>query len=221
MEQRQRGSQAAGRQAGAAIGIRRATAADLPSLARVLADAFAAYPWTQWSIPAEEYDARLEELQLQYLGHALEHGRICVESNLRAVAAFLPPDAPQPSEALQQRVGELHGDRLGRLLGVSLPPGPEGAWTLATVGVSPESQGAGLGSAVVRAGLAAIDALSAPVALETSSKDNVRLYRRLGFAVDATTHIPEGPTVYSMSRPAATGHGEMGSDQPRSGSRDA
>lgn len=187
-----------------AVRIRRATAADLPRLARVLADAFAGYPWTRWSIPVEGHDERLEELQLLYLGHALEHGLVLAEDGLLAVAAILPPDAPQPSEVLQERVGELHGDRLDRLLSVSLPPGPEEAWTLATVGVSPQNQGRGLGSAVARVGLAAVDQRSAPAALETSSEDNVRLYLRLGFSVDATTHIPEGPTVYSMSRPAVT-----------------
>ncbi|KIP52614.1 hypothetical protein SD72_08495 [Leucobacter komagatae] len=180
----------------------RATTADLPSLARVLADAFAAYPWTRWSIPTEGYDARLEELQLLYLGHAHDHGLVFTDSSLRAVSAFLPPQAPQPSAALQERVAELHGDRLAQVYAVALPSAPAGAWTLATVGVSPLHQGRGLGVAVTRAGLETIDEYRAPVALETSSEGNVRLYRRLGFAVDAVTQIPDGPVVYSMSRAA-------------------
>lgn len=204
MEKLQRGNRPTDEDAQTSVAIRPASATDLPSLARVLAEAFSAYPWTRWSIPVEGYDERLEELQLLYLGHAHEHGLVFAESGLRAVAAFLPPDAPQPSAALQERVGELHGDRLGRLFEVALPPAPEGAWTLATVGVSPLTQGRGLGSAVTRAGLELIDERPAPVALETSSEANVRLYRRLGFAVDATTQIPEGPVVYSMSRLAMT-----------------
>lgn len=210
MEERQGNSRTTDSNVREAASLRRAEAADLPSLARVLADAFAAYPWTRWSIPAEEYDARLEELQLLYLGHAHDHGLVFTDSNLRSVSAFLPPHAPQPSEALQARVAELHGDRLAQVFGVALPPAPAEAWSLATVGVSPLSQGRGLGAAVTRSGLETIDEYCAPVALETSSEDNVRLYRRLGFAVDAITQIPDGPVVYSMSRAAGGERSEVG-----------
>lgn len=203
MEEWQGGSRATGSNVREAAILGRATTADLPSLARVLADAFAAYPWTRWSIPTEGYDARLEELQLLYLGHAHDHGLVFTDSSLRAVSAFLPPQAPQPSAALQERVAELHGDRLAQVYAVALPSAPAGAWTLATVGVSPLHQGRGLGVAVTRAGLETIDEYRAPVALETSSEGNVRLYRRLGFAVDAVTQIPDGPVVYSMSRAAS------------------
>ncbi|WP_206675907.1 GNAT family N-acetyltransferase [Nocardioides zeae] len=42
----------------------------------------------------------------------------------------------------------LHGDRLAALAGVSLPPAPDGAWSLATLGVHPDHRGAGLGTAL-------------------------------------------------------------------------
>lgn len=48
-----------------------------------------------------------------------------------------------------------------------------------------------------------IDERAAAVALETSDERNVRLYQRLGFGIDATTDIPDGPVVFSMSRPAS------------------
>lgn len=193
---------AAAPELGAPAAVRPAAAADLPALAKVLSEAFAEYPWTRWSIPTEDYEQRLEHLQELYLGHALAHGLVFTDDARTSVAAFLPPDAPELPGELQEVVGELHGDRLSRLLELSLPQGPAEAWSLATVGVSPASQGRGLGSAVTRAGLAAIDERHAPVSLETSSEDNVRLYLRLGFAVDATTQVPDGPIVYSMSRPA-------------------
>lgn len=180
--------------------IRLATSSDLDAAARVLAAAFDAYPWTRWSIPHDGYANRLEKLQRLYLSHALEHGIVLVDEQLSAVAAFLPPDSPEPTEQTQQHVADLLGARVAVLAELSLPDAPAGAWTLETVGVDPAHQGTGLGTAVTAAGLAMIDERAAPVALETSNERNVRLYQRLGFFTVATTAIPGGPIVYSMSR---------------------
>ncbi|MFC5677717.1 GNAT family N-acetyltransferase [Aeromicrobium endophyticum] len=175
---------------------------DLEPAARVLAGAFDSYAWTRWALPDEDYRGRLHQVQRLYLGHALEHGIVVVDEHVRAVAAFLPPDASAPGEQVRRQVAELHGSRLEALMQVALPQPPAGSWTLETVGVDPAHQGAGLGTAVTSEGLATIDAGGVPVALETSDGRNVRLYERLGFAVDATTTIPDGPVVYSMSRRA-------------------
>lgn len=180
--------------------VRLAQADDLDAAARVLAMAFDAYPWTRWSIPDDGYAMRLERMQRLYLAHALEHGLVVVDPQLGAVAAFLPPDAPAPSERVQQQVAELHGARLAEISVLSLPSPPVGAWTLETVGVDPARQGSGLGTAVTAAGLAMIDDRADTVALETSLERNVSLYRRLGFTTVATTVIPDGPVVHSMTR---------------------
>lgn len=182
--------------------VRLATSSDLDSAALVLAAAFDTFPWTRWALPADGYAERLEEVQRLYLAHALNHGIVVVDEQVRAVAAFLPPDAPAPTEHMQQRVGELHGPRLTALIGLSLPQAPAGSWSLETVGVDPSHQGTGLGTAVVAAGLAMIDQQGGAVALETSDARNVRLYQRLGFTTSATTTVPEGPIVHSMNRAA-------------------
>ncbi|AOS61681.1 GNAT family N-acetyltransferase [Actinoalloteichus hymeniacidonis] len=182
--------------------IRLAAVADLDPAARVLAGAFETYPWTRWALPEDGYLARLEEAQRLYLAHALEHGIVLVDEPVRAVAAFLPPGAPAPTERIQQRVADLHGSRLTALTGLSLPEAPAGSWTLETVGVEVAHQGAGLGTAVISEGLALVDKRGDPIALETSDERNVSLYQRLGFTTTATTRIPDGPIVYSMNRVA-------------------
>jgi ribosomal protein S18 acetylase RimI-like enzyme len=182
--------------------IRPATCSDLDSAARLLAAAFDTYSWTRWTLPDDGYAERLEEVQRLYLTHALHHGIVLVDEQVRAVAAFLPPGAPTPTEEIQQRVVELHGSRLAALSGLSLPDAPAGCWTLETVGVDPAHQGTALGTAVTAEGLAMIDQQGVPVALETSDERNVRLYQRLGFTTAATTSIPGGPIVYSMNRVA-------------------
>lgn len=181
---------------------RPASPPDVPAAARVLAAAFADYPWTRWTVPADDHERRLEELQALYLAHALEVGVVLVDdaSEVRAVVALLPPDAPEPAPAVQERVVALHGDRLAVLADVALPPAPDDAWTLATLGVHPDHRGAGLGTALAEAGLAAAAERGATaVALETSDERNVRLYERLGFAVTARTELADGPVVWSMT----------------------
>ncbi len=182
--------------------IRPAASADLDAAADVLARAFADYPWTRWALPVDDYSQRLREVQRLYLAHALEHGIVLVDDRVRAVAAFLPPGCPAPAEATQRRIVELHGSRLSALTQAATPAAPSGSWTLETVGVDPDHQGEGLGTAVVAGGLALIDEEGGPVALETSDERNVRLYERLGFSTAATTTIPHGPIVWSMHRGA-------------------
>lgn len=182
---------------------RPASPPDVPPAARVLAAAFADYPWTRWTVPADDHERRLEELQALYLAHALEVGIVLVDDGPgpRAVVALLPPDASDPAPEVQERVAALHGDRRAVLAGVALPPAPDGAWSLATLGVHPDHRGGGLGTALARAGLdAAARRGATTVALETSDERNVRLYERLGFAVTARTELVDGPVVWSMTR---------------------
>lgn len=184
------------------LGIRLANHTDLEAATKVLASAFADYAWTRWVLPTDRYQERLEEIQGLYLTYAFENGIVVVDDQVRAVAAFLPPNAPAPSDALQQRIAELHGSRLEALISLDLPQTPEKSWTLETVGVGPAFQGLGLGTAVLSHALAHIDAQDAGVALETSDGRNVRLYERLGFKTTEVTTIPDGPVVFSMARPA-------------------
>lgn len=179
--------------------IRSAVVGDLDRIADLLAEAFADYPWTRWSIPTDGYSWRLRELQRLYLAYALRDGVVLVNHEVDGVIALLPPTAGLPAE-LQSRVAELFGERIDAVAEAELPPAPSGYWTLETVGVRPSCQGAGLGRRLVRAGLETVDASGGlGVALETSADENVRLYERCGFAVVATTQVKDGPVVHSMA----------------------
>lgn len=60
---------------------------------------------------------------------------------------------------------------------------PDPHWYLSAVGVAPKHQGQGLGSSLVRAGLARAHHDAVPVYLETETEYNVRFYEHLGFEV--------------------------------------
>lgn len=186
------------------ISIDHAIIADLDDAAGTLAAAFDAYPWTRWSIPEDGYRERLHRLQRMYLGYAFDHGVVLVTTDRCGVIALLPPDVPEPDGQFQAEAAALHGDRLAAVARAETPAHPAGAWNLATLGVHPDRQGKGLGSALVRAGLAAVDDRCPPpgacVALETSDDRNVMIYERAGFVVTATTPVDTGLVVHSMLR---------------------
>lgn len=60
---------------------------------------------------------------------------------------------------------------------------PRPHWYLAAIGVDPDSQGEGIGSALMRHGIARADDGHHPIYLETDTESNVRFYRNLGFDV--------------------------------------
>lgn len=193
--------------------VREARPADLVGCADVLAGAFADYPFTRHTIAGDGHVRRLRachELLLREVG--LPHGRVHVidgPDGIDAVAMWTA-SGPEVERALARsapRLAELAGDRSGvaadveEALAELRPPGT--LWFLAPVGVRPARQGRGLGRAVLAPGLAAADAERRPAFLETSSPVNVRIYRRMGFAVVAELDLPhDGPRTWAMVRPA-------------------
>jgi GNAT superfamily N-acetyltransferase len=81
------------------------------------------------------------------------------------------------------------------------PPAP--AWYLGTVGTHPDHRRRGLAAAVVAPVLRRCDDEGIVAFLETSSDDNVRGYRRLGFEVTFETVTPDGrlPLVVMHRQP--------------------
>ncbi|HVD39966.1 MAG TPA: GNAT family N-acetyltransferase [Solirubrobacterales bacterium] len=97
-----------------------------------------------------------------------------------------------------------HGARVGRgMLGIESKHPKEPHLYLAVVGVRPEQQGKGLGSALLQPGLAHADRLGLPAYLESSSPRNVPLYERHGFEVKEEAQLPQGPPMWLMWRPAS------------------
>ena len=190
--------------------LEHASPAEIAALSAVLAEAFADYAWTRWTVDSERREARIGAIQRLYLEHlALPHGEVWTNGDRSAVAVLLPPDlgelAPLTPE-LQEKLVSLHGVS-ARNLEYPLPQPPGGAWTLATIAVAPSAQGNGLGARLMESMLAA--GPERTIALETSAEDNVAFYRRFGFDVWAVSEMPGGgPPVWSMLRaPGRAGTG--------------
>ena len=72
---------------------------------------------------------------------------------------------------------------------------------LVFLGVAGSAQGKGVGSAILKATLASVDAQHLPAYLETSTQRNVELYQRHGFEVTGGIDKPR-LHVWTMTRPA-------------------
>ena len=128
-----------------------------------------------------------------------------------------PPESPEAMDPVILRAARTMGRRLGRdrfrlatmyaALAESNPYNQ--GWFLGTLVVHPDHQGRGIGSALLRDGLAQADLGEQPVTLQTSTTENVRFYQRHGFEVTETLDelYPGAPPIWTMQRPStAVGH---------------
>ncbi|MHA6803253.1 GNAT family N-acetyltransferase [Salinifilum ghardaiensis] len=190
--------------------IRPAVQSDVPRAVRTLGAAFASYPATQHTVDPERHQERVTELQKLFLTRiGFGVGRVWVADDGDAVAVWTTPESTGTKAVFTEigpRLAELAGSRasaheeMERLLQPHRPTEP--VWFLATVGVAPERQGQGLGSAVVRPGTETARDTGVPAYLETSDERNLPFYRRLGFTVETEIPLPHGPRTWCMtSRP--------------------
>ena len=196
---------------------RRATVLDAPRAADTLAAAFADDPVTSW---IGRKDARRDAGRRAMIGHLVTALGIAgnepwIADDHSAAALWVPPTHADLKIPL---LGEL---RLVRALitftgwtGLARAnafrkaadahhPKSEPHFYLMTIGVDPQFQGQGLGSALLGATLENIDAQHMPSYLESSSPKNVPLYQRHGF--DVTSEFrprADGPPLWGMWRKA-------------------
>src|SRR5690242_13384465 len=174
--------------------VRRATAADAPVLARVLARAFFDDPAGRWFFPAGATRARgLERMfGAMILPPALAHGQTYTTEVLGGAALWTPPGR-NGDEGLLASLRALvtmariwGGDVRRAMRGFSLldemhPHEPH--HYLGILGVSPELQGRGIGSALLQPVLDVCDRDAMPAYLEATTPRNRALYERHGFRV--------------------------------------
>jgi ribosomal protein S18 acetylase RimI-like enzyme len=191
--------------------LRTATTHDVSRLTIVLAAAFHEDPIFGWLMPDEaRRQARLRrffELELQYV--ALTRGSAWTSSALSGAALCLPPG----DWRLPTRVLLTQGPSFARAFGARLPRAAgllsmverrhirEPHYYFAYVGVSPEAQGQGLGTALMRPTLDRCDKEGLPTYLEASTERNAALYERLGFELKDELRFAGSPPLRLMLRP--------------------
>jgi ribosomal protein S18 acetylase RimI-like enzyme len=190
--------------------MRPITAADVPDVAGVIADAFADDPFWTWLFPAADrrlvVRSSVRQLQVAYL----PKGHSYTNSTLTGAALWSPPGKWRLSTSQQLRLAPSYLRLLGpsRMRTASRgfavierghPDEPH--WYLSVLGVSPAHQRSGIGRSLIEPILERADRERMPTSLETFKAENVPYYERFGFEVTLEDVVPGGgPHMWAMVR---------------------
>lgn len=179
-------------------------------MSAVLAEAFFDDPVFGWLMPKD--GKRLAQLRRYFgldLGHyALPRGRVWTTNDLTGAALTLPPGKWR----VPPRTTLLHGTAFGIYLPRAARIGAAMEWRhtrevrgphyyVRDIGVHPDMQGNGLGSALLTPTLERCDREGVPAYLEASSERNAALYERHGFQRIKELRVGDSPPLRLMIRP--------------------
>lgn len=192
---------------------------DLDAVADDLNEAFRTDPQFCWFLrdDAGREAARLRFMRMLVKEVALPTGEVSRPPGGGAVSIWIPSQALAPNSLMQELrmfptiLGATGLGRIDRIAAMrkamdALHPMDRPHAYLWFLGVRPEAQGLGVGSRMLQAGLAKVDAQGLPAYLESSSEANVPLYRRFGFEVmqefRARADAPPAWAMWREARPA-------------------
>jgi ribosomal protein S18 acetylase RimI-like enzyme len=192
--------------------IRRAGVEDADMVTQILATSFVTDPISMWIFPVadDELARRNVDFFRPFVDLVLAAGQVYTTSDYAGAALWMEVNVEEPAEddeEFGQRVRAACGeyakqfDILGELFDTH-HPGHESHAYLMFVGVRPDRQNEGVGTALLCDRFVDLDATRTPAYLEASSPHNRRLYSRLGFETMRTLTLPDGPDLWPMWRPA-------------------
>ncbi|HEX4199120.1 MAG TPA: GNAT family N-acetyltransferase [Caulobacteraceae bacterium] len=199
----------------------KAGAADLDSVSRDLAAAFVGDPLFDWLSRA---DPGRDAARFGFFRHLMKAlilpaGEILRPAAGGAAAVWMGSETLGPNTLIEELQAlpmllRLTGfRRFSRMIGLrevmdrAHPTDRPHAY-LWFLGVTPQAQGHGIGSRLLKAKLDQLDAAGVPAFLETATERNVALYRRHGFDVISQYRAAaDAPPMWAMWREAAAGGG--------------
>jgi ribosomal protein S18 acetylase RimI-like enzyme len=175
---------------------------------RALSGAFLDDPVFRWIYPDDERRAAVLSGFFELFTRAIgRHGVSHEIGDGLGAALWVPPgeELADDEEAFGAAVAELSPPDVDRLMTcfelLSATHPHEPCWYLNFLGVAPDHQGRGVGSALLRAGIERSERDGVPLYLEATSPQNRRLYERHGFVTTAGLLLPGGPPLWAMWRP--------------------
>lgn len=193
--------------------VQRAAAQHEDALASTLADAFQDDPVLAFLIPPDmsERDGRVTAFFGSMIRSYLRRDKhVFLAGDAQGAALWGPPGQWRlpPGEIVRETPASIKafGRNLPKALRVlnqieGLHPKEPNHWYLAFLGTRCDSQGQGVGSAMLREVLAQADDSRTPAYLESSNERNLTLYERHGFrVVEEIKLLGTGPTMWRMWR---------------------
>jgi ribosomal protein S18 acetylase RimI-like enzyme len=196
--------------------VRKATGSDVDEMARTLARAFYGDAVWKWFMPDDATRARrLERMFATFARRVyLHHGSDCYTTNAYDGAALWATPGHEHMSARDifrilpgwtKAIGWRELLRAKRGVDSLDKVHPhERHYYLPFVGVAPESQGKGLGTALMKPVLEMCDRERVPAYLEATSVGSQRCYQRVGFETRSEEHVAgDGPPFFAMWREPA------------------
>ena len=187
--------------------IRPAVPSEVDVVVDVLTAAFHTDPVSCWVFPDEQRRPVAHRLFFKaFTEAAFRDGEVYLAGDNIAAALLFRTSGGESEAEFMARFSALEDDELDRFAAVGQVMG---AWLEGSpphlhrqfLGVLPEFQNTGLGTAIVKERLVGLDAEGIPCSLEASTPDSARLYRRLGFVdVGEPFAAPGAPSMYPLWR---------------------
>lgn len=191
------------------VELRTATLEDLPVVVETAARSLDAEAMLRWSFGEERFEERIRRHFAHYDGENARRGWIRLAADGAGLAVWIPPDAreehaaigPAPPGAERDVLGD-HVEHHAAFWGWVEEHEPEEPLCyLSHIGVVPERQREGLGTALMHDGLARADREGISTWLETSRAANAVYYEGFGFRTVIDEDAPGGgPHIWFMRR---------------------
>jgi ribosomal protein S18 acetylase RimI-like enzyme len=192
--------------------VRVATMEDLAVVADTAARSLDGEAMLRWSFGETRFRDRIGRHFAYYEAENIRRGWVQVAAEGAAIAVWIPPDSRDEHETIGAappgEEAEILGDHIQRhrafweWVGAHEPSEP--LRYLSHIAVAPERQAQGLGSLLLRDGLASADDEGVATWLETSRPNNAAYYERFGFRTAAEEDAPDGgPRIWFMRRDPA------------------
>ena len=179
---------------------------DKSRLMQTIVLGFSADPMARWASPhAAVYLDRRDEFFDAFGGAAFDHGTAFVADDGAAVATWLPPgvepDHERMDAILTEQTPDSRKDEMAELFArMEEFRLREPHWYLPLIAADPARQGQGLGTALMEAAIARIDADGRPAYLDSSNPRNIPLYKRFGFEPIGEIKTRTSPAQVPMVR---------------------
>jgi GNAT superfamily N-acetyltransferase len=193
--------------------VRRATRSDIPAAVETISTAFQGDPMWGWAFPDPlQRPAQFRRWWNLYVTSAARYAWTWLADDAAAVATWIPPGGTELTDEEEASIEPLLRELIGPWADTVLQglhrfdeahPHDEPHYYLSLLGTRPDRRGEGLGMALLREALAAIDDEGMPAYLESSNPINNRRYERAGFTDIGVIAMPgDGPLVTRMWRAA-------------------